>query len=311
MKRSFFMVLAIGAIATACSDDDSYMSGPASPGGLQQAAADPEAAAMQGLLDATNANLAAAGADYRLASIEWIDDNGEGLNTVFFKGLGNKQLGHHFVPGDPRRGGRTNITYLVDQSQGNADALTTVQTEAAIDRAMTTWENVLCSNIPIVKVADNGSDPDVVDAAVDGSGAKLQFHDITHGGWVPANTLYPAGVLAATHTFVFVVSVVPLVFSDIDNNGKLDVAFREIFYNDLFVWQINASIDVETVALHESGHGLSQAHFGQAFITSGNDPFVHFAPRAVMNAAYSGIQQAIAESDLGGHCSIWAQWPNN
>jgi hypothetical protein len=306
------MVVAIGAIAMACSGDDSYMSGPASPGGLQQAAADPEAATMQALLDATNADLAAVGADYRLATIEWIDDNGEGLNTVFFKGLGNKQLGHHFVPGDPRRHSGTYITYLVDQSQGATnDGETSAQTEAAIDAAMTTWENVACSTIPIVKVADNGTDPDVVDVTVDGSNAKLQFVDVTHGGWVP-NGFYPPNVIAATHTFVFVVSVVPLVFTDIDNNGKLDVAFREIFYHDRFAWSVTGgNIDVETVALHESGHGLSQAHFGQAFVTSGNDPFVHFAPLAVMNAAYSGIQQAIAETDNGGHCSIWAQWPNN
>jgi hypothetical protein len=38
---------------------------------------------------------------------------------------------------------------------------------------------------------------------------------------------------------------------------------------------------------------------------------LHFAPRAVMNAAYSGIQTEIDGSDKGGHCSNWASWPNN
>jgi hypothetical protein len=114
-------------------------------------------------------------------------------------------------------------------------------------------------------------------------------------------------VLAATFTFVFVQGGVP---TDIDNNGKADVALREILYNDRFLWAINANIDIETVALHEVGHGLSQGHFGKAFGTDANGK-VHFAPRAVMNAAYSGIQQSPAGTDNGGHCSIWGSWPNN
>lgn len=311
MKRWYLFAMALGVFAVACSDDAS-VSGPAETGGLAVAAADPEAAAMQALLDATNADLEAAGADYRLGMIEWIDDNGEGINTVFFNNRGNKQLSHHFVPGDPRRGGRTDITYLVDQSQGATnDGETNAQTEPAIDRAMATWDGVSCSDIPVVKVADNGTDPDIIDAAVDGSSAKLQVADITHGGWVP-NGFYPTNVIAATHTFIFgTVDPGPppaFVPSDIDNNGKFDTAFREIFYHDRFSWGINANIDVETIALHESGHGLSQGHFGSAFLSGGNGK-LHFSPLAVMNAAYSGIQQALAGSDNGGHCSIWAQWP--
>jgi hypothetical protein len=87
---------------------------------------------------------------------------------------------------------------------------------------------------------------------------------------------------------------------------------RHIFvsYNDLFTWQINGDIDVETVALHEAGHGLSQDHFGKAFVTSSNGK-LHFAPLAVMNAGYTGIRHTIDQADLAGHCSIWAQWPNN
>ncbi|MGH7542224.1 MAG: hypothetical protein ACRELC_14620, partial [Gemmatimonadota bacterium] len=68
--------------------------------------------------------------------------------------------------------------------------------------------------------------------------------------------------------------------------------------------------DVETVAAHEVGHGLSQAHFGEAFFTLANGR-LHFAPRALMNTAYSGIQQALSGTDRGGHCSLWGDWPNN
>jgi hypothetical protein len=64
------------------------------------------------------------------------------------------------------------------------------------------------------------------------------------------------------------------------------------------------------VALHESGHGLSQGHFGKAFGTDANGK-IHFSPLAVMNAAYSGVQQDLKGSDNAGHCSVWASWPNN
>jgi hypothetical protein len=37
----------------------------------------------------------------------------------------------------------------------------------------------------------------------------------------------------------------------------------------------------------------------------------HFAPRAVMNAGYTSVQQHLTGSDLAGHCSIWAAWPYN
>ncbi len=108
-----------------------------------------------------------------------------------------------------------------------------------------------------------------------------------------------------TFTFVWVSGGVP---TDINNDGKTDTAFREILYNNAFTWRINNNIDVETVAFHESGHALSQGHFGTAF-TTGNGK-LHFAPLAVMNAAYSGVQQSPRGTDNGGHCSIWASWPN-
>jgi hypothetical protein len=29
-----------------------------------------------------------------------------------------------------------------------------------------------------------------------------------------------------------------------------------------------------------------------------------------MNAGYSGVNQQVTATDNGGHCSIWANWPN-
>jgi hypothetical protein len=261
-------------------------------------------------LSAVNATLAAGGSIYNLDRAEFLtgDDSNEVGQTVFFNNR-TKQLGVHFVPGDPRRGGRTNITYLVDQAEGAIDGLTVGQTTAAIDRAMATWNGVNCSTIPITKLPDiPGLDIGLVESLLGQPGGPFFLADITHAGWLPANVL-PPNVIGVTFTFIFVDPATGAP-SDIDNNGQPDVAFREILYNDRFVWSINGNIDVQTVALHESGHGLSQGHFGKAFGTDANGK-IHFAPLAVMNAAYSGVQQDLKGTDNGGHCSIWGSWPNN
>ena len=259
------------------------------------------------LMAQINDQLASAGAHYRVDYAEYLTGGDEAGQTVFFNNRGNKQLTAHFVPGDPRRGGRTDITYLVDQTEGAVDGLTTAQTTAAIDRAMATWQGVNCSTLPITKLPNVPGDLGVVEFQNGLGGSPFFFADLTHAGWLPPGILAP-NVIAVTFTFVFINP--DLSPTDIDNNGLSDVAFREILYNDAFVWAINGNIDVETVALHEGGHGISQGHFGAAFISNSNGK-LHFSPRAVMNAAYSGVQQSPAGTDKGGHCSIWGSWPNN
>jgi hypothetical protein len=125
------------------------------------------------------------------------------------------------------------------------------------------------------------------------------------------NLLAPEGstfILGVTFTIIFTDDQGNP--TDIDKNGKLDVAWREIYYNDAFAWADGKHYDVETISLHEAGHGLSQAHFGQAFLDAGTGD-LHFSPRAVMNAAYSGIQTAITDTDNAGHCTNWSEWPKN
>ncbi|HWS55521.1 MAG TPA: hypothetical protein VN228_15390 [Pyrinomonadaceae bacterium] len=272
------------------------------------AAADPASEQIRAMMTRLNDQLAASGAPFRADYAEYITGGDAAGQTVFFNNRGNKQLAAHFVPGDPRRGGATNITYIIDQTEGAPDALTTAQTNAAIDRAMATWDGVNCSHIPITKLPDiPGTDLGVIEFQNGLGGSPFVFADITHAGWLPGGILAP-NVIAVTFTFIFInPDSTP---TDIDNNGKADTAFREILYNNAFVWNINADIDVETIALHEAGHGLSQGHFGKAFITNSNGK-LHFSPLAVMNAAYSGVQQNLAGTDNAGHCSIWGSWPNN
>ncbi len=113
-----------------------------------------------------------------------------------------------------------------------------------------------------------------------------------------------------TFTFIWVDDVTKIP-TDIDNNKKADVAFRETYFNNAFPWGINTAypIDVESVVLHEAGHGLSLGHFGKLFRTDANGQ-LHFAPQAVMNAGYVTVQQNLTTTDTGAFCSIWSSWPN-
>ncbi len=264
----------------------------------------------------SNANTGTESIEFLMMEYFTTGENGEMGNTVFFKDVGNKQLSSDFVPGDPRLGGFTNMFYAVDNSDGAATnsgaGLTAAQTEAAIDRAMATWDGVNCSDLGMTKiplnpnqnfgqVADFFTNPNFPGFFAPGGPIVL------HAGFLPGSffdILAPGGsqfILGVTFTLVF-------GGSDIDNNGKSDVAIKEIYYNDNFNWNDGSTYDVETVALHEAGHALSQAHFGKAFVNNGG---LHFAPRAVMNAAYSGVQTEITKTDNGGHCSNWAEYPNN
>jgi hypothetical protein len=270
-----------------------------------------------------NARLAARHAKFRIDHVEWVTrgDQQQIGQEVFANDRGNKHTGIHFVAGDPRRGHGNAITYLVDQSDGATHTgvgLTNAQTEAAIDREMHTWDvTTTCSKFPIVKVPDTGADPDVVDGLLGFGDIGTTFADITHAGWMPGpvfDLFAPGGstfILGITFTFFF--TEADGTPTDINHDGELDTAFHETYYNDAFEWGINTdnstALDVETVALHESGHGLDQNHFGKIFATLSNGR-LHFAPQAVMNAAISIQKHSLLGSDNAGHCSIWGSWPN-
>ena len=254
--------------------------------------------------------------------VEYVTGDGDEAGAqVISKDLGNKQLSADFVPFDTRRAGTpfTNggwsgsvggpsddITYAVDMT-GDAvpvfGGLTAAQTDAAIDRAMATWDAETCSNLPITQNSDFGQDLGFVAAFFGLGGSFFIAADIQHAGWRDIN--FAPGILGATFTLVF------FPFTDIDNNGKTDVAFREIYYDPSFSWADDGvtNFDVEAVALHEAGHGLSQAHFGNIFFK--NDGSVQRAPAAIMNPFILGQTRTLLGTDVGGHCSNWAQWPNN
>ena len=273
-------------------------------------------------MDNTNVGLAAEGADYRVAIAEYITE-GVGFdeaNTVLAKDVGNKRLGQDFIPGDPRRnawsgvtavGAVDNITYAIDRT-GDAvppfGGLSGAQTDAAIVRAIATWGNVNCSSLGLTRNAEGTTDIGRV-AFLNGLGGSLAIvADVQLAGWRDIN--FAGGILGVTFTFIFV-NPATGVPTDNDGNGRLDAAFREIYFDPSFNWRDDgvANIDVETVAVHEFGHGLSQAHFGKVVFK--NDGSLKASPRAVMNALYAGPFRDLTGTDNAGHCGNWASWPNN
>lgn len=328
--RVFTGVLAslwVALFVVACQDQ------PASPtanvdGSLRlaksSAADDAAIEAIASAMGRVNAELASERAEYQVAVAEYVTagDDGEHMGqTVFANNRGNKQLSSDFVPGDPRRGGGTDILWVIDNEGTTTSGPTAAQTNAAIGRAMQTWQDVTCSNLPLTDLGVFPGDLGIVQDIFGFGGDPNLFTDVMHTGWLPGaffDLLAPGGstfILGVTFTFIWI-EVPSGNPTDIDGNGKTDVAFREIYYNDAFAWGdpgntgLGSPFDVETVALHEAGHGLSQGHFGKIFRTNSNGQ-LHFAPRAVMNAAISGQNVVIEGTDLGGHCSNWAEWPNN
>jgi hypothetical protein len=224
-----------------------------------------------------------------------------------------------WVPNDPRRlADGENITYLVDQSDGaTASGLSSATTEAALDRALDTWQASQPFNkVDLVKRQDSGADPDIFDSFFGfGDFGNPFLADIVEAGWLP-RAFFEAvggpgggrGILAFSVTFIFTDDAGNP--TDINGDNYLDTALNEVYYNDTFgdpaddragnPWRINLplpNIDVETVGLHENGHSLEVGHFGPP-------------PDAVMNPVYAGIRQDPLSADLAGMDAVWASWPN-
>jgi len=264
------------------------------------------------IFEVINNALIAEGQDnLQLATVEWITEGDEAGQTIFFNNRGNKQLSSHWVPDDPRNGNGTLMPWAIDAVDLTGDVAAASQW-ASITSAMQTWQDQNCSDIPLLDLGLVPFDYGYVQYLLGFGGSNGILPFLTHAGFLPGaffDALAPGGsgsILGVTFTFNWTSP------ADLDNNGKADTAIREIYYNDAFTWGdgTGGTIDLESVVLHEAGHGLSQGHFGKAFRTGSNGR-LHFAPHAVMNAGYTGQQRTLLGTDNGGHCSIWGSWPNN
>lgn len=241
------------------------------------------------------------------------ENSGEVGNTVFFSHRGNEKIRADFVSNSiylDYSDGTNNITYYVDNKRPSK-GMDVKDSHAAIDRAMTTWNEVTCSELGI---QERNFDDQINTGVVAGSlgfGPKVDpindwVADVVHAGWLPSkffDFLAPGGsnfILSVTFSFIVVINDQII---DEDHNGKPDVWFREIYYNDKFTWNNGGDFDVETVALHESGHGLSLGHFVKGSQSTTNQE-IYFSPVAIMNSRYSGIQTVIKKTNNGGPCSL-------
>jgi len=275
-----------------------------------QAQGDPEVLAMMYNI---NDELAASGLNFAVESIEFFTIGpGRPSNRIH-------QQSFRWVPGDSRRAAQGNdITYLVDQSDGKtASGLRNAQTEAALDRALTTWDTDKTLNkVNVVKRRDRRRDPDIFDAFFGfGRFGNPFLADIVQAGWLPRAFFEAVGgpgggreILAFSVSFIFVDGVTGIP-TDINGDQYLDTALNEVYYNDTFgdkrddragdPWGIDVDspgIDVETVGLHENGHSLGLGHFGPP-------------PTAVMNPAYAGILTSPLPADDAGMSAVWKFWP--
>lgn len=241
-----------------------------------------------------------------------------GRGTPVFRHLRN---GFRFVPNDARRNAEgTLLRYMVDSSASSpvrgytTSGLTAAQTEAAIGRAMNTWTSQICMRkVPFSKrYPMAGTDPDSVDYWLTGEGdpsnVVLFQADIVHGGWINLPAWLGDDILAITFTLFFTDQYGRP--TDTDHDGYGDTAWTETYYNDIETyangsvgvvpWAIDQELpyfDVESIALHESGHALGLDHFGPP-------------PVAVMNSAYNGLQQTLLPTDRAGVCGLFSSWPN-
>ncbi|MGH7539387.1 MAG: hypothetical protein ACRELC_00135, partial [Gemmatimonadota bacterium] len=209
-------------------------------------ASDATVAVFQELLAATNEALATEGAVYRAFAVEYLTsgENAEVGRDVVFKDVGNKHLtfGPGFpeadlVPGDARRvwdvPDFNTITYALDQvDPETVSGLPIGATSAAIDRAMDIWDAQTCSGgLSIERNPDFGLDIGVlafqVFGGAPGLGSPFVFADVQHAGWELGFAVAP-NTIAFTVTFAFVDGMGNL--TDLDGNGRIDVAFREIYY---------------------------------------------------------------------------------
>lgn len=243
--------------------------------------------------------------------------SGEAGSVVWFRqDVGNGQLTHDFVYGDPRRaffnGGNNGVTFGVKTGFQSGDANLTAQIQWLYD-SIYIWDDETCSDLTLSENSISPTNPGIVDNFFQGNGIDLNLleADLTQVGFLGVGTMFPPGsnTLGVTYTLFWVDGSGNL--TDIDSNGKIDIAFREIYYNDQYEWADNGAsgaFDLPTVAIHEVGHGFSSAHYGSIGVKDG---FLFAKPRAVMNAIYGGNLRDLTGRDRGAHCGNWSQWPNN
>lgn len=320
--RSLAAVVAATTLAACASES----AGPADAPALAKTTATGQG--ISPILDSINQVLTARGVVVNIAKAEFVLANKPGFDAagqVVFANNRAKRLGSRWVAGDPRRpsnGGELSFLNLTPFMFANGDP-TPFDGSNAVNSSFATWDNQTCSTLGLVQTGWDGTfNPSgIIPSNFLGLGAlpvdPLRASINTIGFLDPfffEVVLGPGSsqnVLGVTFTFNFI-NPADGSATDINGDGYLDTALKEIWYNNAFTWATSGldedGIDVESVTLHENGHALELGHFGKIFGTLGNLR-LHVAPRAVMNAAILGTLRSPLGTDNAAFCGVWANWP--
>ena len=288
-------------------------------------------------LDELNSRITEMGLPFSVSTMHLLG-SGEAMGrTVIASNHGNKQLSGDWSPYDPYRGGRSNLTFVIDTFDTTPDIELDQQFDD-VRYGLQIWADQNCADLEINEIpigtfsADLGAVQYVIGGGLAGGsletvelGSSFGAVDIVHGGFLPLwffdvvacgvpGSGCGSDILGVNFTVVWSDPNIGLPPQDSDGNGREDVAFRESYYNSSFKWvsgdggeRGSGEFNFPWVAIHESGHALSRGHFGDVSIH--HKKGLTASPKAIMNAIYGGPTSGLAGPDVGGHCSDWAAWP--
>jgi hypothetical protein len=297
-----------------------------------------------------NKALKDAGKRLALHSVEIYSTDNMGGQEVLINSLpgGLQKITGHWVANDPRRAlpgiSGDALTYSFDRvngsfsgtgTDGSAINLPYETVAAAFEKGVNVWRGVHCRN----KLKLIGQDPGQSDLGVTqllrgwGGGSFDIAGDIQFGGFMPPAVFdahRPGGgdfVTAVTYGYVFVdENGVP---TDINNDGLMDLALKEIYFNNKFPYCVAgsctaankttfpyegfnfpATYSLDGIFAHEFGHGLALNHFNKTSVNL-KDNTIKVVPDSLMSTYQPNPQATLKATDNASYCKTWNSWPNN